>query len=243
MRSYTYILCGLLVTAAMVVLAGCANDESATPVHAKDLGSGKGEVLVPYEPVISRKITQDPSQFQMPEAQAPASAEAPASSPTEGGAAAAAAAGDEYVVRAKQVVENLTTGQYAKVTGAFDATLKAQLSEAQLEATWSSKVAQVGAFQELASVRREQIQGLEAAVATLKMEKASLEVRVIFNAEKAIGGLMVVPAGAAPVGEEPTAPAASPAPDAPAAAPKTSGSSRGMGELPPTAPAPIGLGN
>lgn len=86
MRSYIQVSCGLLIAAAVLVLAGCANDDNPGPVQARDLGTQKGEVLVPYEPVVSRKITQDPSGFPMPAAPAPA--EAPASAPTEAPATA-----------------------------------------------------------------------------------------------------------------------------------------------------------
>jgi len=244
MRSYVRVLSGLLV-ATMAVLTGCANDENPGPVHARNLGTQKGEVLVPYEPVVSRKITQDPSQFPMPAAPPPV--EAPAAAPAEAAAASGEApgAGDEYVTLAKQVVQNLAAGQYGKVAAAFDANMKANLSEAQLQSAWDQRVAQVGLLQEMGAVRRAQTEGMEVAIVSCRMEKGGVDVQVVFNARKEIAGLFVMPAGA-PLGGEPAAPAAPETPAPAAAEPSARGGQSGpsgLEQLPPTAPAPVGLGN
>jgi pyruvate dehydrogenase E2 component (dihydrolipoamide acetyltransferase) len=235
-------VCGGLLVAVVAVLAGCANDESATPVHNKDLGTRKGETLVPYEPVVSRKITQDPSTFPMPSA--PAAAEAPATAAAATEEAAATAPADEFVTLARQVVESLATGQYAKVVSVFDANLKTQLTEAQVQAAWEAAVAAAGAFKEQGSVRREAAEGVEVAVVTCVMEKTPIEVRVAFSPAKEVSGLAIPAGQAAPA--EPAAPATpepAPAAASPAGAGRDVSGPSGMGELPPTAPAPVGLGN
>ena len=207
MRSYRQICGGLLVALAAMLLAGCANDESATPVHGKDLGTQKGETLVPYEPVVSRKITQDPSTFPMPSA--PAVAEAPATAPAAGEAVPGAAApGDEFAILAKQVVDALVAGQYAKLAESFDPNLKTALPEAQLQATWEAVVANAGAYKAQGSVRREQADGFEVAIVTCQMEKGAIDVKVAFDPAKQISGLFITPAGAADLASAPPSPEA-----------------------------------
>jgi hypothetical protein len=197
MRRYVHVFCGLLAAGVVVALAGCGSDENPGPVRAKDLGTQKGEVLVPYEPAISRKITQDPSQFPMPAAPPPV--ETPAAVAAEAAAVAGGdlePAGDEDVTLARQVVQSLATGQYAKVTGSFDANMKARLPESQLQSTWQAILMMVGPFKEQGAVQRKQAQGQEVAVVSCRMENAGLDVQVAFNADKQISGLYIEPTGA-----------------------------------------------
>lgn len=247
MRSYTHAFFGLVLGAMLITLAGCAQDDTTPPVHNKDLGTQQGEVLVPYETTINRKITLEPSQYPMPQMPALVTAEATGSQPT--------AEGDEYAVIAREIVNDLAKAGYDKIVARFDETMKNRLPEAQVQSTWEMLVNQAGAFQEITGVRREQaqIQGqtMEVAIAACKFERANVDVKVVLNPQKQVAGFFMVPAGsqgaeAAPAGQPAATPAsAAPAPSAPAGTPRSSSGStgNGMGELPPTAPAPVGLGN
>jgi len=193
MRSYTHAFLGLIPGAILiVVLAGCGKDESAPPVHARNLGTEPGEVLVPYEPTVSRmsRFVNEPNQYPMPAMPTAVTAEAPVT------AEAAEVPEDEYVTAARELVDALAKADYESVVARFDETLKAQLPPAQLQATWEAVNNQAGAFQEVAGVRREQVQGSEVAVVTGKFERGSVDIRVVFNADKAVAGLFLVPARA-----------------------------------------------
>lgn len=187
MRSYMRAISGLILGVALIVLAGCAQDETSAPaVHNQDLGnSQKGEVLVPYEPAVSRKITVEPSQYPLPQMPATIMAEATASQ--------ASAAGDQYSGLAKQVVDDLSKGTYDKVVARFDATLKARMPVAQLQSMWDMLISQSGAFQSQEPATRQQVQGQEVAIVPCKFEKAPLDILIAFNANKEIIDLSAMP--------------------------------------------------
>lgn len=194
MRTYTNILVGLVLSLIVVVAAGCGQDESAPPANNRDLGTEAGEVLVPYPAAVNRKskLLVEPSQFPMPAMPALVTAEAPA-----GGAGQEAQA-----AAARQVVTDLAAGEYEKVVGLFDETMKSQLPAAQVQATWEALVNQAGAFGEVSGVRSEQAQGMDVVVVTCKFERGSIDVKVVFNAEKQVAGLFMTPAETAQEGQD-----------------------------------------
>lgn len=242
MRPYAHVSFGLILGAAFL-LAGCAGEQTPPPVHNKNLGTAQGEVLVPYEPPVSHKLLKDPNTFQV---QAP---------PTPEPATPAEVEADAYATLARQIVDDLSKAGYEQVVARFDETLAAQMSAPQLQMTWETIITQAGPFQEIMGVRREQTDGMEVAVVTVRFERTSGGLLVAFNANQQVSGLRPVPAEGA-AGETPAeAPAASPAeaptespaePPAEGAAPAgdsaapAGGSTGGMSELPPTAPAPVG---
>jgi hypothetical protein len=299
MRSYIRILCGLMAAAAALVSAGCANDENPSAVHARDLGMQKGEVLVPYEPVVSRKITQDPSQFPMPAAPAPATAPAAAetaAAETPATEAPAAAAGaippdmaslppsPEGEQLATALMDDLNNGKYKDIYDRLGPEMKALIPPDALKMQWNQAAEQLGQYQSIQTAAGRKVskdgQTYDYAEAVLQFARGTAVLMVAFDSQKQIVQLSIVPGqarqrgteteAAAPAAETPAAtpaaapsetPAAAPArpvqrppagvvrspaparPSAPAAPSRSGSGSANMDMLPPTAPAPVGLGN
>jgi hypothetical protein len=186
MRTYTHAFFGLVLGATLIVLAGCAQDDtSAPPVHNMDLGTRQGEVLVPYEPAISRKVTAEPSQYPLPAMPTAIAAEAPGTQ--------ASPAGDPYSGLARQVVDDLSKGNYDGIVARFDAALKARMPAAQLQSMWDALISKSGAFQSQEPAIRQQLQGQEVAIVPCKFEKAPLDIMIAFNANKEITDLSAMP--------------------------------------------------
>jgi 2-oxoglutarate dehydrogenase E2 component (dihydrolipoamide succinyltransferase) len=271
-----------------MVPAGCANDENPSAVHARDLGTQKGEILVPYEPVVSRKITQDPSQFPMPAAPAPATAPVAAEAPAAGGETPAPAAADatppdmaslppspEGEQLAAALMDDLNNGKYKDIEARFGPELKTLIPPDALKMQWGQAAERLGQYQSIQTSAGRKVpkdgQTYDYAEAVLQFARGTAVLMVAFDSQKQIAQLSIVPGQArqrgteteapAPAAETPAAPAAAaetpaaaparparpaPTPARPAAPapPSRSGSgSANMDMLPPTAPAPVGLGN
>jgi dienelactone hydrolase len=95
--------------------------------------------------------------------------------------------------RARAFVAALTCGDFAAAVGDFDATMQKVLPADKLKTTWESVTQQFGPFQKAADPRTE-IKGQFVFVyVPCQFEKGPLDVRVVFNAEKRIGGLQFLP--------------------------------------------------
>jgi hypothetical protein len=243
-----------------MVLAGCANDDNPSAVHAKDLGTQSGEVLVPYEPVVVRKITQDPSQFPMPAPASEADAEVPAEAPTEAPAgaetpaaetpaetpadAAPTAAPDmaslppspEGVQMAAVLMEELSTGRHKDIEARFSPELKKLVPEDTLKIQWNLASEQLGSYQSIQTSAGRKVpkdgQTYDYAEAVLQFERGTAVLMVAFDSQKQIVQLSIVPGQATQRGAETPAPAG----EAPAAPSESGRGSANMDIIPPTAP-------
>ncbi len=97
---------------------------------------------------------------------------------------------------AKNCVELMTNGEFAKVVTHFDATMKTALPAGKLAETWSSLLAQVGSLKEQKSVRSEKWQGNDMVFVTCEFENYLLDVKFVFDADGKIAGLWFLPAKA-----------------------------------------------
>ena len=106
---------------------------------------------------------------------------------------AAAPQPDAITKAAKDLVNLLADGDYAKAVENFDNTMKAALSAEKLQQVWLSLVAQAGPFVEQVGTRKEKILQYDVIFVTCKFEKAALDAKVVFNSDKQISGLFFVP--------------------------------------------------
>lgn len=97
---------------------------------------------------------------------------------------------------AKNCIELMTNGEFAKVVTHFDATMKAALPAGKLAETWSSLLAQVGSLKEQKSVRLEKWQGNDMVFVTCEFENYLLDVKFVFDSDGKIAGLWFLPAEA-----------------------------------------------
>ncbi len=94
---------------------------------------------------------------------------------------------------AKNLVQLLVDGDFAKVTENFDATMKKALPAENLQQVWNSIVAQSGSFVKQLGTRRQKIIGYDIIFVTCKFENAVLDTKVVFDRKKQIAGLFFVP--------------------------------------------------
>lgn len=92
-----------------------------------------------------------------------------------------------------EIVDLMATGRHDEAVARFDATMKEALPADKLKATWEAIVGQVGAFRERAGTRTEKVQGYDVVFVTCRFENATLDAKVVLNAERQVAGLFFVP--------------------------------------------------
>jgi uncharacterized protein len=99
----------------------------------------------------------------------------------------------DLIAAGNQFVDLLAKGDFAKATERFDSTMKGALPEAKLRQVWQSLQQQAGPFKQRVRARTEKISSYDAVFVTCHFEKADLDAKVVFDANKRIAGLFFVP--------------------------------------------------
>lgn len=94
---------------------------------------------------------------------------------------------------AKDFVEMLVQGNYAEAVKKFDETMREAMPSDKLEEAWNSLIGQVGPFKKQTGVRQAKEQGYDVVFVTCEFEKATLDIKVVYNSYKQISGLWFVP--------------------------------------------------
>ena len=94
---------------------------------------------------------------------------------------------------AKDLVNALAKGDYAKAVENFDSTMKKALPAEKLQQVWSSIIAQAGPFVEQLGIRKERILQYDTVFVTCKFKRAVLDAKVVFNNKRQISGLFFIP--------------------------------------------------
>jgi dienelactone hydrolase len=96
--------------------------------------------------------------------------------------------------RGKAFVTALEKGQFAEAAKGFDDTMKKALPGDGLQDLWKKVLSQVGAFQKQLGVRSEKAGVYVVVLVTCKFEKATLDVKVVYDKEQRVSGLNFLPA-------------------------------------------------
>jgi dienelactone hydrolase len=96
-------------------------------------------------------------------------------------------------VAAKQIIQELVSGQFEKVEALYDARMVQALPPGKLADGWRDLNKQAGAFQEITSAETSQVQGLQVVKMNCKFENSVLDATVVFNADGKLGGLSFRP--------------------------------------------------
>lgn len=112
-----------------------------------------------------------------------------------GGALRADEPATERTKFAQTFVRQLAAGEFETASERFDATMRRVLQPEKLQQTWEAVLAQQGAFQQVGTVRSENVQAFVAVFVTAEFARGKLDVKVVFDAEDRIAGLFFVPAG------------------------------------------------
>jgi uncharacterized protein len=94
---------------------------------------------------------------------------------------------------AKAFVEMLVKEDFSSASKNFDTNMKRALPEEKVKEIWSSLVKQLGAFKEQTHTRKEQYGEYEIVYVTCNFERATFDVKVVYNKAKQVSGLFFVP--------------------------------------------------
>ncbi len=90
-------------------------------------------------------------------------------------------------------VELLTTEQFPAATESFDETMKNALPADKLQELWESTVSQMGPFSKQLTTRTEKQDEFDIVLVTCEFQNGTLDVKVVYNAEKQVAGLFFTP--------------------------------------------------
>jgi uncharacterized protein len=102
-------------------------------------------------------------------------------------------------IRAKQFVERLAQEDFSSTIKYFDSTMITALPVEKLREIWGSLISQAGHMKKQTGVRIEKSGQYEIVYVTCEFEKASLDIKVIFNSMKEIAGLFFAPSSTSSV--------------------------------------------
>jgi len=94
---------------------------------------------------------------------------------------------------AEGLVDSMAKGDFASATKDFDATMNAALSAEQLGQSWAQVTAQIGAFKSRTGSREAQEAGFQTVHVICQFEKGSWDIKVTFDKDGKIGGLLGSP--------------------------------------------------
>lgn len=101
---------------------------------------------------------------------------------------------DDITARALEMVGAMSKGDYATAGKYFDPTMKSAFPPDKMKQTWEALQSQVGAYKRQVSTRTEKVQQYDAVFVTTEFEKATIDIRVVFDSNKQIAGLFFQPA-------------------------------------------------
>jgi uncharacterized protein len=99
----------------------------------------------------------------------------------------------EQTKLAKEFLKAILKEDYTAAGKEFDATMQKVMPKDKLEATWKELIQKVGAFKNEGSTRTQKISKYDIVFISCEFEKAPIEVKVVFDAEKKISGLGFAP--------------------------------------------------
>jgi hypothetical protein len=88
----------------------------------------------------------------------------------------------------------LEKGRFAEATADFDSTMRAKLPASTLELLWNQMGAQVGPLLETVRLRTESKGDYRTVFVTCRFEKATLDLKLVFDARGRISGFWIAPA-------------------------------------------------
>lgn len=97
-------------------------------------------------------------------------------------------------IKAVEFVNLLSNEKFAEAVKYFDRTMKKALSADKLEDAWNSLTRQLGDFRTQKALKSEEVKEYIVYYVTCEFEKASIDIKVVFNKKGEIAGLFFLPA-------------------------------------------------
>src|SRR5688572_19769573 len=111
---------------------------------------------------------------------------------------------DQQVEAARRFVDTLVKEDFAGAVKDFDETMKAAMPADKTRQLWDSIKAQYGPFRRQAGARKEKLGPYDIVYVACEFERGSFNLKVVFDAQRRIAGVGVVPADKTPVAELPS---------------------------------------
>lgn len=102
-------------------------------------------------------------------------------------------AGADIQADAKAFVQELDAGEFGAAAARFGPVMGNAMPEAKLRATWNLLTDQIGPLQQVTGVRQEPAGPYRAVFVTSRFERATIDVKVVFDAQDRITGLWFLP--------------------------------------------------
>ena len=102
----------------------------------------------------------------------------------------------DFAALAKDVAQELAGRQFDKVEARFDARMASAMPSEKLQSFWDATLAQAGAFKAVTSASSAERQGYHVVTLTCAFEKAPLNLRLLFDKDGKIAGMLLVPVAA-----------------------------------------------
>jgi uncharacterized protein len=94
---------------------------------------------------------------------------------------------------AKDLTQHLAARQFDPIVTHFDEAMTSAMPSAKLSEFWNGLIGQVGAFQSITGTRQQTVQVYQVVLVTTKFEKATLDVKWVFDSKARVAGFFVVP--------------------------------------------------
>jgi len=94
---------------------------------------------------------------------------------------------------AKDLTQQLAGRKFDTIVTHFDETMTSAMPAAKLGEFWDGLIGQVGAFESVTATHVQNVQGYQVVLATSKFEKATLNVKWVFDSKGRVAGFFVVP--------------------------------------------------
>ncbi len=101
---------------------------------------------------------------------------------------------EELVAQAKEFVDLLAKGEFAKAVENFDSVMTKAMSEEKLKEVWQAVMQQAGQFKKQKGTRTETLPKFDVVYVICEFEKGNLDIKIVFNRKKQITGLWFAPA-------------------------------------------------
>jgi hypothetical protein len=99
----------------------------------------------------------------------------------------------DTTAKAREVVNEIVTGQFEKVEARYDAKMKEALPPGKLAETWKQLLGQTGGFKNILSESAQPIQSFQVATLVCAFERTTLDAVISFDADGALGGIRFRP--------------------------------------------------
>jgi len=99
------------------------------------------------------------------------------------------------VEQARDLVEQLAQGEYARAYASFDQQMQTAIPEEQLGGLWKSLEQQLGDYQEILDTRTSVEQGFRVVYVVSQFRDSPIDVKVVFGPEGRVSGLFFLPVG------------------------------------------------